>query len=304
VTGQRLETLINPYLAQLADRHASPHTVRAYAGDLTQLAQFLTTRGLDGVDDIQRRDIRAWLADQIDQGASRATVQRRTAAARGFWAWAVRQGLATADPTVGVQSVKVRRALPATLSQAEAAALMTAASAAAAEDDTAVGVRDVAILEILYAGGIRVAELCGLNRPDLDRDRGLLRVLGKGNKERVVPIGRPAERALDRWLGRRAELVTPASGDAVFLGIRGGARINPRVVRRLVHQHLAAVDGAPDLGPHGLRHAMATHLLEGGADLRTVQEVLGHSSVATTQIYTHVTSERLRAAFEQAHPRA
>jgi integrase/recombinase XerC len=304
VTQVRVAGLIEPYLATLADRRVSPHTRRAYGGDLAQLAEFLAERGVVDVAAVSRRDIRAFLADQVDGGASQATVQRRSAAARGFWAWAVGQGLAPADPTAGLRSVKVRRALPDTLSQAEAASLMDAASAASADDATAVGVRDVAILEVLYAGGLRVAELCGLDIGGLDLDRGVLRVLGKGDKERTVPIGRPAERALETWLGRRGELVTPVSGQAVFLGARGGARIDQRVVRRLVHRHLGAVDGAPDLGPHGLRHAMATHLLEGGADLRTVQEVLGHSSVATTQIYTHVTSDRLRSAFEQAHPRA
>ncbi|MDR1513222.1 MAG: tyrosine-type recombinase/integrase, partial [Propionibacteriaceae bacterium] len=172
-----------------------------------------------------------------------------------------------------------------------------------AELDTAIGRRDVALLEVLYAGGLRVSELCGLDLGSRDPARGLLRVLGKGDKERSVPIGRPAERALDGWLERRGELVTPDSGDALFLGARG-RRVDPRVVRRVVHRSLGLVDGAPDLGPHGLRHAMATHLLEGGADLRAVQEVLGHASVATTQIYTHVTNERLRAVFEQAHPRA
>jgi integrase/recombinase XerC len=297
------EELAGSYLAHLADRNLSPQTRRAYAADLAGLGEFLAGRGLTTLDRVTTRDLRAWLADLVDRGASRATVQRRTAAARGFWRWAVRFGHASADPSAGLKSVRVPRALPATLSQAEAAELMSAMLQVAAETDTAIAARDVAILEILYAGGLRVSELCGLDVGSADRARGLLRVLGKGNKERVVPVGRPAERALDAWLARRGELVTPASRSALFLGARGG-RINPRVVRRLVHRSLGLVDGAPDLGPHGLRHAMATHLLEGGADLRSVQEVLGHANVATTQIYTHVTTERLRAAFEQAHPRA
>ena len=164
--------------------------------------------------------------------------------------------------------------------------------------------RDVALLELLYATGMRVAELCGLDVDDLDQDRRLVRVFGKGGKERTVPVGGPAWHALDAWLAQgRAPLLTAESGAALFVGERG-RRIDPRVVRRIVHRALRVVDGAPDLGPHGLRHAMATHLLEGGADLRSVQEMLGHASLATTQIYTHVTNERLRAAFEQAHPRA
>jgi integrase/recombinase XerC len=295
--------LIEPYLTDLASRHAAVQTRRAYASDLTQLAGFLGQRGLASLDAIDRRDLRAWLASQFEAGASPATIQRRTAAVRSFWQWAARAGHATADPSAGLRTVTVRRALPETLTQAEAAELMTAMLQRAGEDETAVGRRDVAVLEILYAGGLRVAELCGLDLTSPDRARGLLRVLGKGDKERAVPIGRPAERALDQWLARRGELVTPASGPALFLG-RRGARIDPRVVRRLVHRSLGLVAGAPDLGPHGLRHAMATHLLEGGADLRSVQEILGHASVATTQIYTHVTTERLRAAFAQAHPRA
>jgi len=287
----------------LASRHTSVETQRAYAGDLARLAEFCAEAGLVELPSVQLRHLRAWLASQFDAGASPATIQRRTAAVRSFWRWAVRAGHTTADPSAGLRSVTVHRALPETLTQREAAELMAAMLQQAAENETAVGRRDVAMLEILYAGGLRVAELCGLNLTSIDRARGLLRVLGKGDKERSVPIGQPAERALEAWLQRRAELVGPTSGTALFLGARG-ARIDPRVVRRLVHRALGLVDGAPDLGPHGLRHAMATHLLEGGADLRSVQEILGHASVATTQIYTHVSNERLRAAFAQAHPRA
>ena len=156
---------------------------------------------------------------------------------------------------------------------------------------------------MLYSSGLRVAELCGLDRDGIDEERGLLRVRGKGDKERSVPLGDPARRALDAWLASRHLLAAPDAGPAVFVGARG-SRIDPRVVRRVVHAALEAVPDAPSLGPHGLRHAMATHLLEGGADLRSVQEILGHASLGTTQIYTHVTNERLRDAFRQAHPRA
>ena len=161
------------------------------------------------------------------------------------------------------------------------------------------------MLELLYATGIRVGELVGLDLDDLDRDRDLVRVLGKGRKERSVPFGRPARRALDAWLtsgpARRCWPTGPAP--ALFLGARGG-RIDQRAVRTMVHRRIADVPGAPDIGPHGLRHTAATHLLEGGADLRSVQELLGHASLATTQLYTHVTTDRLRAAYRQAHPRA
>ncbi len=168
----------------------------------------------------------------------------------------------------------------------------------------AIALRDQAVLEVLYATGIRVSELTGLDVADIDRHRRVLRVLGKGSKERTVPFGVPADAAIGAWLDHgRALLTIPESGHALFLGSRG-RRIDPRAVRTLVHQRTAAVDGAPELAPHGLRHTAATHLLAGGADLRTVQEMLGHASLATTQIYTHVSAERLTAVYRQAHPRA
>ncbi|MEU4455483.1 tyrosine-type recombinase/integrase, partial [Nocardioides sp. NPDC023903] len=181
---------------------------------------------------------------------------------------------------------------------------LIAAAITAAEDGTPVGMRDIAVLEMLYATGARVGELVGLDLDDVDYERRIIRVLGKGRKERMVPFGGPAVRALDRWVVRgRPQLVNESSGPALFLGARGG-RLDQRAVRTLVHRRLADVPGAPDLGPHGLRHSTATHLLEGGADLRSVQELLGHASLATTQIYTHVSSDRLRKAYRQAHPRA
>ena len=168
----------------------------------------------------------------------------------------------------------------------------------------AIALRDQAVLEVLYATGIRVSELTGLDIADVDRHRRVLRVLGKGSKERTVPFGVPADAAIGAWLDHgRAWLTIPDSGHALFLGSRG-RRMDPRAVRTLVHRRTAAVDGAPELAPHGLRHTAATHLLAGGADLRTVQEMLGHASLATTQIYTHVSAERLSAVYRQAHPRA
>jgi integrase/recombinase XerC len=175
---------------------------------------------------------------------------------------------------------------------------------AGADDGAPGGIRDRAVLELLYASAVRVGELVGLDLDDVDRGRRVVRVLGKGRKERTVPIGLPAARALDAWLADgRPRLVRPLSGPALFLGERGG-RLDQRAVRRLVHRMVREVPGAPDLGPHGLRHTAATHLLEGGADLRSVQELLGHATLATTQIYTHVSVERLKATYEQAHPRA
>jgi len=281
----------------------SPRTLASYAADLHQFAAFLADRGVTTTAAVRLTEVRAWLAAMSDLGKEPATIRRRTSALRGFFAWAVDQDLTAADPTGGLRPIKVPRGLPDTVSQAEAAAVMAAVAAVAAEEGTAVAYRDRAILETLYATGLRVAELCSLDLASIDRARELVRVVGKGNKERAVPIGRPGLAAIDAWLARRRELVTARSGNALYIGTRLGDRIDARVVRRVVHRCLGLVEG-PDLGPHGVRHAMATHLLEGGADLRSVQEVLGHSSIATTQIYTHVTSERLRAAFEQAHPRA
>lgn len=299
-----LGPFVHDYLDHLANRRVSPHTLRAYAGDLAALDAWLVGHGLRRAEDVDLRALRGWLGSLAVEGAERTSLARRAACARGFFAWAHGQGLLSTDPALSLRSPRPATRLPDTLSQAEVFEMLRAVIAVAAEDESATGVRDVAILELLYASGIRVSELCGLDVGALDEARQAVRVLGKGDKERVVPIGSPARAALSRWLSRRAELVTPRSGAALFVGERLGDRIDPRVVRRLVHRAVGLVDGAPDIGPHGLRHAMATHLLEGGADLRSVQELLGHASLATTQVYTHVNGERLRAVFAQAHPRA
>lgn len=296
--------LLNDYEVHLrGDRGLAANSRRAYAADLRGLFAELERGGLERLQDVDLVALRGWLASVRAAGATPATVQRKIAAVRGFFGWATAEGLVNSDPAARLRSPKVNRRLPQHLSRAQASELLDAATARAAEEGGAIGARDVAILEVLYGAGIRVSELVGLDIDDIDREREGLRVFGKGAKERAVPVGRPALRALDAWLARRGELVTGASPPAVFLGARGG-RLDVRVARRVVHEHLGLVDGAPDLGPHGLRHAMATHLLEGGADLRSVQEMLGHASVATTQVYTHVTNERLRQAFSQAHPRA
>jgi len=187
---------------------------------------------------------------------------------------------------------------------ADAKVAMDSLATRAAEEETPISLRDVAMVEMLYASGARVAELCGLDLSDIDYDRQTIRVLGKGNKERTIPLGNPAIKALKVWLKDGRELLTNSqSADAVFLGARG-KRIDQRTVRTVVYNALQAIEGIERMGPHALRHSAATHLLEGGADLRTVQEILGHASLATTQIYTHVSTERLQKAFKQAHPRA
>ncbi len=299
-----LGEVIAAYLDHLTNRNLSAHTLRAYRGDLGALDVWLVENGYDHADKVDLRALRSWLGSLAVAGAERTSLARRAASARGCFSWAHAHGLLGSDPALSLRSPRPAARLPETLSQAETFEMLRAAIAIAAEDNSARGARDVAILELLYASGIRVSELCGLDLGAVDEARQTVRVLGKGDKERVVPIGTPARRALDRWRARRGELVTARSGSALFLGERLGDRIDPRIVRRVVHRAVGMVDGAPDIGPHGLRHAMATHLLEGGADLRTVQELLGHASLATTQVYTHVSGERLRAAFAQAHPRA
>jgi integrase/recombinase XerC len=270
-------------------RDLSAHTLRGYVGDAVWL-----------LDHLDLPTLRSWLAYNRTRGAGRATIARRAAAARSFTRWLRRSGLTPEDVGLRLVSPKAHRTLPEVLAPDQARAVVD--SAAGAEDP--VGLRDAVVLELLYASGIRVSELVGLDVDDVDRDRRLLRVLGKGRKERTVPYGAPAERALDAWLARgRPALATERSGPALLLGVRGG-RLDQREARRTVHTAVTAAPGAPDIGPHGLRHSVATHVLEGGADLRLVQELLGHASLATTQLYTHVTVDRLRAVHARAHPRA
>jgi integrase/recombinase XerC len=286
------------------ERGRSAHTRRAYLGDLRSLFEFLEQRapGAD-LSALSLAVLRSWLAAQAGAGIARTTLARRTSAVKTFTAWATRRGLLSADPAIRLQMPKARRTLPAVLRQDQALAAMNAANSGAQQGDP-MALRDRLIVELLYATGIRVSELCGLDVDDVDIGRRLLRVLGKGDKQRTAPFGEPALDALRRWLAEgRPALVSPSSGPALLLGARGG-RLDARQARTVVHQTVAAVDGAPDMGPHGLRHSAATHLLEGGADLRIVQELLGHSSLATTQLYTHVTVARLRAVHDQAHPRA
>jgi integrase/recombinase XerC len=293
-----------------AERNTSPHTVRAYLGDVRALLEHATRAGVTSPDGLSITVLRGWLAGQHRAGLARSTLARRAAAARTFTAFAHSRGLLAADPGPLLGTPRIRRRLPEVARPDQLAAVLDGAAAlpaAAGELDPrerAVLLRDAAIMELLYASGIRVSELCGLDVGDLDYGRRTVRVLGKGSKERTVPVGLPAERAVRSWAeAGRPVLVTPASEHALFLGARG-RRLDPRTARRVVHARLAAVPAVPDSGPHGLRHAAATHLLEGGADLRTVQEILGHASLASTQIYTHVSVARLHAAFNQAHPRA
>jgi integrase/recombinase XerC len=311
-----------------AERSLSPHTIRAYTGDIASLLDHAGRHGAQAPADLSLAHLRGWLAGQHASGAARTTLARRGAAARSFTAFAHRRGWLAIDPGPRLGTLKARRVLPHVLRQDEIAAVLDAAvlhaavldaavldaagpkagatadAAVEAAVEAAVALRDAAVLEVLYATGIRVSELCGLSAGSFDHGRRTVRVRGKGDKERTVPVGVPALRAVTRWLeAGRPALATAASGDALFLGARGG-RLDPRTARRIVHERLREAGTSRDTGPHGLRHSAATHLLEGGADLRSVQEILGHSSPATTQIYTHVSIERLKSSYRQAHPRA
>jgi integrase/recombinase XerC len=323
----------------------SGHTVRAYLGDVRALLEYAAQAGVTSPDGLDIAVLRGWLAGQHATGRARATLARRAASARTFTAFGHARGWLPSDPGPLLGTPKLHRKLPEVIRQDQMAAVLAEPGRrgrpqghgppAGASEPAGAGeppdggepdpraqaliLRDTAIMELLYATGIRVSELCGLDLGDLDHERRTVRVLGKGGKERTVPVGLPAERATAHWArngrpvlantglantGRpNTGLAAPDSAAALFLGARG-RRLDPRTARRVVHARLAAVPSAPDTGPHGLRHAAATHLLEGGADLRSVQEILGHASLASTQIYTHVSVERLTSAFRQAHPRA
>lgn len=287
-------------------RRMSEHTIDAYLGDLRALLDYVGLRWDAPAGEfgqaLTHRSIRSWLADTLASGGARSTIARHTAAIRNFTAWAVREEILANDPAAALTSPRADQRLPTPLDESEARTLMNLARAEAV-DGSAAQMRAWAILELTYACGLRVSEVCALDVSSLNREALTVRVLGKGNKERVVPYGPPAREALDHWLVRgRPQLVSQSSGEALFLGDRGG-RIDPRVVRSMVHR-MATKAGVHDVAPHGLRHSTATHLLQGGADLRAVQEMLGHASLSTTQRYTHVDTARLSAIYQRAHPRA
>ncbi|MEJ7649995.1 MAG: tyrosine recombinase XerC [Nakamurella sp.] len=308
-----------------SERSVSTATVRAYLGDVVSLMAHVARMGIEHPTQLTLSALRSWLALQRTHGAAATSQARRVAAVRAFTAWCLRTGRVDTDPGARLASPRTGRSLPEILREDQAAALLDTAAAAvgsavrgdsgtaadaSALDEPAAALhralarRDAAMLEVLYASGIRVSELVGLSLSDIDAGRRILRVVGKGDKERAVPYGVPAHRAIEGWLAAgRPRLLSPASGDALFLGARGG-RIDPRAVRSVVRCATATELGSEGVSPHALRHSAATHLLNGGADLRTVQEILGHAGLGTTQIYTHVSSERLAAVYRQAHPRA
>jgi integrase/recombinase XerC len=283
------------------ERGRSPATVRAYRADVAALLGHAATLGITAVDGLTTTHVRSWLGAGQAAGWSRATTARRAAAARTFTAWAVRQQILASDPAARLATPKRSRHLPRVLDEAEARRLCEAAEAAASSGPA--GLRDHALVELLYATGARVGEAVGLDLGDVDRERRAVRVTGKGDKERVVPLGLPALAAVDRWVQHgRPSLVAPGSPPALFLGSRGG-RLDQRQAREAVSRAARAA-GLRDVHPHALRHTAATHVLDGGADLRCVQELLGHATLTTTEIYTHVSQARLLAAYHRAHPRA
>ncbi|MBU8865978.1 tyrosine recombinase XerC [Paenarthrobacter aromaticivorans] len=285
------------------ERARSAHTVRAYLADVHSLLGFAVQEGIRDLDQLELGSLRRWLGAQSEAGMARSTLARRAATARAFTKWALREELIATDPAIRLQAPKRVKSLPGVLQQQQVLRVVDSLDAAAA-DGGPLALRDRAMVELLYATGVRVGELAGLDIDDMDQDRRTLRVIGKGNKERTVPFGVPAALAIDDWLRRgRPALVTATSGPALFLGVRGN-RVDPRQVRAVVAVLLQALGDTAATGPHTLRHSAATHLLDGGADLRAVQEILGHSSLATTQIYTHVSVDRLRKSYQQAHPRA
>ncbi len=299
------EKVLGEYTHHLSkERSLSEHTTRAYLGDLTSFFDNLELQKVDDLSDVTIAHIRSWLATQQVKGGARTTLSRRAVSIRLFTKWATKKGFLVKDIGLTLATPKGHRTLPEVLSISDATVAMDSLATRVAEEESATSIRDCAILEVLYASGARVSELCGLDLDDIDYQRNTILVLGKGNKERTIPLGNPAMKALNNWIkNARPEIANGTSGEAVFLGVRG-KRIDQRTVRTVVYEALEALEGAQRLGPHALRHSAATHLLEGGADLRTVQEILGHASLATTQIYTHVSTERLQKAFKQAHPRA
>jgi len=287
-----------------SERNLSAHTIRAYLGDLDSFFEHLEKLDVTDFSKLELSHIRSWLANQQVKGGARTTLSRRAVSIRLFTKWATKKGYLAKDVGATLATPKGARTLPDVLNVADAGLAMDALATRVAEEDGPLSKRDCAMVEVLYASGARVSELCGLDLQDIDYERNTIRVIGKGNKERTIPLGNPAMRALDAWLKEgRPSLAGDKSDRAVFLGARG-KRIDQRTVRTVVYQALEALEGAVKLGPHALRHSAATHLLEGCADLRTVQEISGHASLATTQIYTHVSTERLQKAFKQAHPRA
>lgn len=292
-------------------KNASEHTVRNYIADATNLMQFLTHDGNGApipLADIEIGNLRQWLLHLSSQGASSGTLARRIAGIRSFFTFTTRAGITATNPASRLSTPKKATRLPTVLQQSHTEDVLTQPFEPPAEDakltkaQRATRTRDVALVELLYATGMRVSELVNLDTTDVDWTAGLITVLGKGNKQRRIPFGGPSQRALTEWLEVRNHLASDDQ-EALFVGVRGG-RINQRQVRDVVHRATAKRANSPEISPHGLRHSAATHMVENGADIRQVQEFLGHATLSSTQIYTHVSLGKLKDSYTQAHPRA
>jgi tyrosine recombinase XerC len=288
-------------LSCAAERDLSEHTIDAYRGDLSQFIEWIGRLGIHDLRDVNRTTLRRYVANLGQRGYARRSISRKASAIRSLARWALLHDLIDSDPTADLDVPKLDKPLPRVMKANSVAQLCELPP-----DDDPLGLRDRAILEVLYGSGLRVSELCGLDLADVELRSGSVRVTGKGRKQRRVPLSEPSIAALGTYLsGPRSELSARAVGhatDAVFLGARG-RRLGVRTVRAMIARYLR-LEGLRPVGPHALRHSFATHLLDGGADIRVVQELLGHSDLATTQIYTHVSNERLRAVYERSHPRA
>jgi integrase/recombinase XerC len=299
-----MDEALAEFLRHLAlEKNASAHTVKSYREDLVQALDFFRTRlgqQNPAPDRLTTRLLRAWLAWLHEQSYAKATMARRVAAVRSWCRFLCRQGVLTVNPADGLRGPRLDKKLPHFLGAADVLRLLEAPPA-----DTPLGLRDRAVLETLYSAGLRVSELTGLNMQDLDLAEGIATVRGKGRQERLALLGRPALVALRRWVKGRAVVVGPLATEPVALFLnKNGARLSSRSVGRLLEKYLKQAGLDPRTSPHTLRHSFATHLLDNGADIRSVQELLGHRSLSTTQIYTHVTTHRLQESYDKAHPRA
>ncbi|MBC7403448.1 MAG: tyrosine recombinase XerC [Microbacteriaceae bacterium] len=305
----QLERAVDDFAVYLAaERGFSANTVRSYRSDLALLSVFVRSRGVDDVERISLELLRDWLWQGSQAGLARSTLARRSATVRSLTAWLAKTDRVSPDAASRLKSPRPDHRLPRVLTSPQMDSVFEGLAARARTDDPG-AVRDLTVIELLYASALRVSEVTELDIASVDLERLTVRVTGKGSKERVVPFGVPAKRAIERYLtvARPILLAAPIplgyATDALFLSGRG-ARLGTRAVYTLVSTLLAAVPGSGPSGPHALRHTAATHLLDGGADLRAVQELLGHASLGTTQIYTHVSAERLKKSYRSAHPRA
>jgi integrase/recombinase XerC len=304
-----LGSAIDAFLGHLRDeRNYSSETVRAYRSDLATFGAWAARRSVVRVGDLDLAVLRDWLWASAQEGLAPRTLARRSAALKSLCHWLAATGATPHDLAGRLRTPKSGVHLPAVVQRAQMEGLLDGLDEAARAGDP-IARRDRAVVELLYAAGIRVSELCGLDLADLDLDRLTARVVGKGDKERVVPFGVPARDAIVDYVSDARPALLARLGDgsraesALFLGARG-RRLGTRSAYAIVHRVLSSADGTAASGPHSLRHSAATHLLDGGADLRSVQELLGHASLGTTQIYTHVSMERLAQSYRQAHPRA